>query len=158
VLLLTLASCWRETPAVVATIPEAPQVTIDPGTPLAAGASPKRDSPYREVAGTWSGDGFQYDTKAHWDFVMTLQARGEVGDVIGTIAYEHGSCTAELYRQPERDGGDTLAMTEKLLTGQGRCVDGGTVRIQRHPIAGQLEWKWDWADGHEGANATIKRD
>ena len=156
---MALAGCWQETPPAASTLPGSPQVTIDPGTPLGPTTAPKHGgSPYREVAGTWSGVGNQYDTHTHWEFEMTLQARGEIGDRIGTITYERGNCTGELFREPERDGGDTLAMTEKLVTGQGRCVDGGTIRIPRRPVHGELAWKWDWADGHEGADATVKRD
>ncbi len=159
--IVCVAGCWQDTPATQATLPASPQVTIDPGTPATAAPSApirRSDSPYRDVAGTWKGVGYQYDTRTRWDLEMTLQSRGNIGDVIGTIAYENGKCTGELIRQPERDGGDTLAMTEKLVTGLGQCVDGGTIRIPRRPSAGELEWKWDWADGHEGASSTIKRE
>ena len=116
----------------------------------------RRVSPYAQVVGTWKGIGYQYDTKGHWDIEMTLTGKGDVGDVIGTIAYENGGCTANLVREEER--GDELVMRERLITGQGRCVDNGYVRIPRRPIAGELDWKWDFADQREGASATVKRD
>ena len=147
--LLVVAGCWHE-----------PAPALAPAAPTPAPVSTARSrpppSPYAEVAGTWKGVGFQYDTKGRWDLEMTLFKRANIGDVIGTIAYENGNCTAELTRQPER--GDTLVMTEKLVTGQGRCVDSGTIRIPRRPLAGELDWRWDFSTGAEGANATIKRD
>lgn len=114
-------------------------------------------TPYRDVAGTWKGVGYQYNTRGRWDLEMTLFARGNIGDVIGSIIYENGNCTAELIRQPERDG-DTLAMTEKLVTGHGQCVDGGTIRIPRRPLGHELDWRWDFANGIEGAMSTVRRD
>lgn len=141
----------------MATVPTDPStVVIDPGTPTPS--TPRRnDAPYRDVVGTWKGIGFQYNTNTHWDFEMTLMLRGQVGDAIGSISYEGGKCTAELIRQPERDNGETLAMTEHLITGQGNCVDGGTIRIPRRPIGNELDWKWDFANGQEGANASPRR-
>jgi hypothetical protein len=148
--LMVMAGCWHESaPAIMPTRP------IE-STPIATARPRPPASPYADVAGTWKGVGYQYDTKGHWDLEMTLFRRANIGDVIGTIAYENGNCTAELTRQPER--GDTLLMTEKLVTGHGKCVDGGTIRIPRRPVAGELDWRWDFASGTEGANATIKRE
>lgn len=153
---LVLAGCWHE-PAPATTPSEVPLVTIDPGPPSPSrGPMHATDSPYREVAGTWRGIGFQYDSRTQWDIEMTLFARGNVGDVIGSIAYEHGNCTAELIRQSER--GDTLVMTENLVTGQGKCVDHGTIRIPRRPSGHDMDWRWDFASGVEGASSTVRRD
>jgi hypothetical protein len=159
-LLLLFAGCWQPaavpvepTPSNLVTI-EAPNAT----TPSAI-VSRKPSSPYADVAGTWKGIGFQYDTKGTWDIEMTLQRRGEIGDVIGTIAYEQGGCTANLLREPEEgDRGEILVMREKLVTGQGRCVDNGRIRIPRRPIANELDWRWDFAPGREGASSTVKRE
>lgn len=116
----------------------------------------RRVSPYAQVAGTWKGTGFQYDTKGTWDIVMTLQSHASVGEVIGTIAYENGGCTANLIREEERD--NQLVMRERLVTGHGRCVDNGWVRIPKRPTANELDWRWDFADQHEGASSTVKRE
>lgn len=147
--LVVVAGCWREEPVIapVHPIEVAPVSTSRPRPP---------SSPYADVAGTWKGVGYQYNTKGHWDLEMTLFRRGNIGDVIGSIAYENGGCTAALIRQSER--GDTLMMTEKLITGHGKCVDGGTIRIPRRPVAGELDWRWDFDNGTEGANATVKRE
>jgi len=152
-----LAGCWQQ-PAAEPVAPTVTNtVTIEAPNPARAVPTATRSpSPYAEVAGTWTGTGFQYDTKGTWDIEMTLFKRGSIGEVIGTIAYEHGGCTAELIREPER--GDTLVMKEKLVTGQGRCVDNGTIRIPRRPTANELDWRWDFAAGNEGASSIVKRD
>lgn len=161
--LLLISACWHEpaaapqTPAPSAGVTiEAPKASVyGPAQRLPTGTT----SPYVEVAGTWRGIGFQYDTKGHWDIEMTLSKRGDIGDVIGTIAYENGGCTANLIREPERgDRGEVLVMREKLVTGQGKCVDNGWIRIPRRPIANELDWRWDFAAGNEGASASIKRE
>ncbi len=129
-------------------------MTIDSPSPTIH--APRHVGPYVEVAGTWKGVGYQYDTHGHWDLEMTLFKHGEIGDVIGSIAYENGGCTAELIRESER--GDTLVMKERLLTGQGKCVDNGTIRIPRRPTANELDWRWDFASGTEGASSLVKRE
>jgi hypothetical protein len=113
-------------------------------------------SPYVDVAGTWRGVGYQYDTKGHWNIEMTLYKRGSIGDVIGTVIYEDGGCVANLIREAER--GDLLVMRERLTTGQGRCVDDGWIRIPRRSTGNELEWRWDFDDQREGASSTLKRD
>jgi hypothetical protein len=149
--LVALAGCWQ---TVVVQAP--PQPIVEQPSPSLVPRRPHHVSPYREVAGTWVGTGYQYDLKSTWPIQMTLFARGEVGDVIGVLSYPSLNCTAELIRQPER--GDVLAMTEKLTTGQGKCVDNGTIRIPRRPTARELDWKWDFANGQEGASSVLKRD
>lgn len=146
-----VAGCWHEVPP-----PREPVVYENPAPRVAP--RPRAREPYRDVSGTWKGIGYQYDTRTQWDLEMTLLPRGKVGDVIGTISYESGNCTADLIRQPERDGGETLVMTERLVTGQGRCVDNGTIRIPRRPLGNELDWRWDFAAGNEGAKSTVRRD
>ncbi len=154
-----IAGCWQPATVPVETT-SSNVVTIEApnATPFVT-ANRKASSPYAEVAGTWKGIGLQYDTKGTWDIEMTLQKRGEIGDVIGTIAYEAGGCTANLIREPEEgDRGEILVMHEKLVTGQGKCVDNGRIRIPRRPIANELDWRWDFAPGREGASSTVKRE
>lgn len=153
---LVIAGCWQ---SAAVPISEPTNATVEgSGQPVVA---PKRDagSPYAEVAGVWRGEGFQYNTKTHWDIEMTLGTRGDIGEVIGTIAYEGGGCTANLIRELEQgDHGEVLVMRERLQTGQGRCVDNGWIRIPRRPIVDELEWRWDFADKREGASSTLRRD
>ncbi len=146
---LLLVACWHEVEL------ETPRLVpvIEP-----TGPAPVRrvDTPYRDVAGTWRGIGFQYDDKSQWAIEMTVFARGNIGDVVGFISYPSLGCTADLIRQVER--GDTLAMTERLITGQGKCVDGGTIRIPRRTTGHEMEWRWDFANGTEGASSALLRD
>ena len=153
--LVLISACWQQPASSPMTAAQV-GVTIESPDPSRAISPPRRQlGPYAEVAGTWKGVGYQYDTHGHWELEMTLSKRGEIGDVIGTIAYENGGCTAELIREPER--GDMLVMKEKLVTGQGKCVDNGTIRIPRRPTANELDWRWDFSTGTEGASSTIKR-
>jgi len=150
-----ITACWKD-PAPVIVPPSTNLVTID--APNSTYTPMRPSSPYTEVAGTWIGVGYQYDTKGHWNIEMTLQKRGEIGDVIGSVVYEDG-CTADLIRQPEGgDRGETLVMREKLVTGQGKCVDNGMIRIPRRPTVNELDWRWDFSSGKEGASATVKRE
>jgi len=149
---LVLAGCWRDVP--VESAPPAPTFAEPEPSPVPVHRATA--TPYREVAGTWTGIGYQYDTKTQWPIEMTLFARGNIGDVIGMISYPSLSCTGDLIRQPER--GSTLAMTERLTAGQGRCVDGGTIRIPQRAIGHEIEWRWDFSNGTEGASSTLRRD
>lgn len=154
--LTLVTACWHDVPPPAAPVqPTGVVIDAPSGRPYRP-AEEHPASPYVDVAGTWRGVGYQYDTHGHWDIEMTLWKRGAIGDPIGTIVYEGGNCTAELIRQPER--GDTLVMREKLVTGQGQCVDNGWIRIPRRPIANELDWRWDFAAGNEGASSTVKRD
>ncbi len=163
--LLLIAGCWQQ-PARSPIEQPSNVVTIEGGSGMRL-ATRNHSSPYAEVGGTWRGVGYQYDTKGTWDIEMALQTRGEIGDVIGTIAYEQGGCTANLIREHEEgDRGEILVMHEKLMTGQGRCVDHGRIRIPRRPTANELDWRWDFPpadprrpdDRKEGASSTVKRD
>jgi hypothetical protein len=149
-MLVLLGGCWQEEIAASPTTPR----PIEHSIPSPARTHPS--SPYREVAGSWVGTGYQYDLKSTWPIQMTLFPRAEIGEVVGILSYPSLNCTAELIRQPER--GDVLAMTEKLTTGHGKCVDNGTIRIPRRPTAREIDWKWDFANGQEGASSTLKRE
>ncbi len=160
--ILLIGACWHE-PATAPMAPAQPTGVVIEAPKTSAFEPPRRlpspTSPYAEVAGTWRGIGYQYDTRGHWDIEMTLQRRGEIGDVIGSIAYENGGCTANLIREAERgERGEVLVMRERLVTGHGKCVDNGWIRIPRRPVANELDWRWDFADHKEGASASVKRD
>lgn len=150
-LLLLISSCWQDEVAAPQTLPR-PVVEAPAPAPRRVPAA----SPYREVKGSWAGVGYQYDIKSTWPIQMTLFERAEVGEPIGVLSYPSLGCTADLIREPER--GDVLVMREKLTSGQGRCVDNGLIRIPRRPTARELDWKWDFENGTEGASSTLKRD
>jgi hypothetical protein len=150
-LLLLIGACWQEEIAAKQTNPQ-PVVEAPPVAPRRTPPA----SPYRQVKGSWVGTGYQYDIKSTWPIQMTLFERANIGEPIGILSYPSLNCTAELIREPER--GDVLVMREKLTSGQGRCVDNGVIRIPRRPTAGELDWKWDFENGNEGASSTLKRE
>ena len=87
-------------------------------------------------------------------FARSLRAESRLGRNIGIITMSAGGIALLAGVLAGRMGDAQM----DALTAQHRCVDNGRIRIPRRPIANELDWRWDFAAGNEGASSTIKRD
>ena len=127
---------------------------VAPDQPLPESVKQPRAGVYARVAGEWQGTGYQYDIDTRWPLVMTIRNEDvPVGDRVGTIDYPSLNCSGELTRDGE--DGDTFVVTERITRDPDRrCVATGTIRFQKH--GDDIQWKWYFPDGKEGAEARLR--
>jgi hypothetical protein len=109
----------------------APAMRIDPGPP----------GVQRPFVGSWRGTGEQSDHPGEWSIAATI-AGGEVGSVVGTIAYPSLSCGGDLVLS--RAARDAMELREHIT--YGNCVDQGIVTLGVRP-GGWLAFGWRTEDG-----------
>ncbi|HET7232669.1 MAG TPA: hypothetical protein VFJ16_21845 [Longimicrobium sp.] len=101
--------------------------------------------------GSWTGSGTQSDEPGEWTISTTI-AGGEVGAVVGSIAYPSLSC-----------GGDLIlrdATTERMKLREhityGSCLDQGIITLRVRP-GGVLAYGWRSDDGSVTAQGQLER-
>ncbi len=111
--------------------------------------------PFVELAGKWSGHGFQYNNNSDWDIELTIDPTGaDVGEPVGTVEYPGLDCGGILLRRPEHGDG-TLVVQEKITHGVTNCIDGGTFQLPPRATARSFAWKWFSREGEEQAQGTV---
>ena len=130
---------------------------------VTAGCGGGRDAAITSLAGTWVGEGKQWndgdrsgDPDDEWTVRIGLGASGASG---GTIEYPDLACGGTLeYVGPNTDAGaqaGDMIFREKLTYGTDNCADGGTVLLR--PSGDALIYAWA-IDGYAAvAAARLKR-
>lgn len=106
------------------------------------------------AGGTWSGRGQQYRPKGNWSVRVSFRDGISSGKV-GSVEYPSLSCEGTLVAGNVDLTARTFTATERIQ--KGSCVDGGSFRFKADR-AGNLEWRWFYRSGEEGAKGLLKRN
>jgi LCCL domain len=102
--------------------------------------------------GVWEGNGTQAGSS--WTISISLTP-GAVNSVVGTISYPSLSCggTLTLHRIKNQ----SIELDEKFTYGSEKCVPGRVVLQPSSDEQNQLEYKWLFPDGTEGATGSVRK-
>jgi hypothetical protein len=102
--------------------------------------------------GVWEGTGSQ--SSSSWTISITLTP-GTVNSVVGTIAYPSLSCggTLTLHRIKTQ----SIELDERFTYGSRQCTPGRVVLQRSSDEQNQLEYKWLFPDGREGATGSVRK-
>ncbi|HEX8830986.1 MAG TPA: hypothetical protein VF705_07470, partial [Longimicrobium sp.] len=101
--------------------------------------------------GSWAGRGTQSDEPGEWTISATI-AGGEVGAVVGSIAYPSLSCGGDLIL---RDATAERMEVREHIT-YGSCVDQGIITLRVRP-GGVLAYGWRSEDSPLTAQGQLER-
>jgi hypothetical protein len=102
--------------------------------------------------GVWEGNGSQ--ASSSWTISITLTP-GTVNSVVGTIAYPSLSCGGTLTLH--RINNQSIELDEKFSYGSRQCTPGRVVLQRSSDEQNQLEYKWLFPDGREGATGSVRK-
>lgn len=89
-------------------------------------------------SGTWSGSGTQDNPQSSWTILLTL-TRGNIGSVVGNIAYPSLRCGGKLTLLSIESG--LISLAEDMTFGTSTCVDGGIVTLS-YESPDNLGYEW----------------
>ena len=104
--------------------------------------------------GSWSGTGRQYRPVESWSINVSFH-NGIKDGLAGNVEYPSIRCEGILVADDVDLSAGTFAATEKIQLGS--CVNGGSFRFKADH-AGNLEWRWFYPSGEEGAKGLLKRN
>ena len=132
---------------------------------LASGCRGSRDAGATTMAGTWTGEGQQWnsgdrtmDPDEEWDLRVTLV--DAAGGYAGTVEYPDQECGGTLeYVGPNTDPGaqpGDAVFRERITYGTDRCIDEGTVLLR--PSGRYLIYAWAITGRPTVAAARLERE
>jgi len=113
----------------------------------------KTDVP--ELTGYFSGYAEQNNSELGWQSNLFLTSEKHIaGAAVAYVNYEPNyACTSKLLFQESQNG--VMSFKEKLITGQGICVNDGSVTLEQTEDG--LEWRFYKPDGSFDSSALLTR-
>ncbi len=101
--------------------------------------------------GIWRGEGRQFDPASEWSISICITG-GDVGSIVGIIAYPSIPCGGELRLLEARP--DEIRLGERRT--YGNCVDDGRI-VLRRSSTGLATFDWYFADGTHGGTGSVRQ-
>lgn len=105
------------------------------------------DSYAAGLGGSWEGQVTQNNPPLTYPMEMNLYGK------VGNINYPSLGCGGNL--EFIRTDGISFWYREHLTFGKDKCIDGGVIKLRRHPLGGN-DWDWQWDGGGISVRGVIR--